>query len=172
MLMISGKYNSTSEYSKLSTLNQDERDIHSTTSECSNFTSNFNHSFRFSSSQNLHHLQKQENAEEYLKRIISKNISNRDLKLFYNRGILSKGILNSYLRVLEIYHEYIIADEEDKGEDQMYFRIKFFETEFYEEYLEEKKTGVISGAIDDEFFDLFDYKCLIIPISVGERVRL
>ena len=47
-----------------------------------------------------------------------------------------------------------------------YSRIKIFETDILDEFEHERKTGIISDALDEEFQDLFDHHLLIIPIAV------
>lgn len=46
---------------------------------------------------------------DYIKQIFIKDINNNDLFNFYSGNYVDDGILNGYIRILEVFHEYQIA---------------------------------------------------------------
>eukprot|EP00343_Euplotes_focardii_P003091 CAMPEP_0205810400 /NCGR_PEP_ID=MMETSP0205-20121125/14579_1 /ASSEMBLY_ACC=CAM_ASM_000278 /TAXON_ID=36767 /ORGANISM="Euplotes focardii, Strain TN1" /LENGTH=196 /DNA_ID=CAMNT_0053088491 /DNA_START=270 /DNA_END=857 /DNA_ORIENTATION=- len=88
----------------------------------------------------------------------------RDFRDFYTGTYNGEGIVNSYLRLLDVYSELSIAKQEFLHPNQKYQRIKIFETDILEEFENERNTGIISDALDEELQDLVEHHLLIIPI--------
>ena len=128
------------------------------------FRQQFSHSFRYSSKGGNH---KNFNAEKYLKSIIKTNLNMRDLTDFYQGNYSGEGILNAYLRLLDVYSDLSISKQEFLHPNQRFQRIKIFETDFWEEFYNEIQSGIISNSLDDELQDLFDHHLLLIPIRVN-----
>ncbi|CAI2383191.1 unnamed protein product [Moneuplotes crassus] len=114
------------------------------------------HSFRIS-----HNSQKEiSNAEEYLKNVIKKNLKMQDFSDFYNNDTNKEGILNSYLRLLDVYSQLRI--EVDGLGNQI--PVKIFQTDILREFMSERRNGGVSLSLNIELMDIFDHKNLIIPI--------
>jgi hypothetical protein len=75
-------------------------------SDISNIVSDFEHSFSYT-----HHNQDEvcDQGIEFIKKIFSKNVTIKDLIDFNEGKYYGQGIINAYLRILEVYHEYHIA---------------------------------------------------------------
>ena len=128
----------------------------------------FSHSFRYSSN-NSHNekLELPDNAQSYLKNVMKTNLKMKDLVDFYNGGENVEGVVNTYLRLLDVYNELLIRKLENAHPNQKHFRVKIFETDMLDELEKEKKTGEVSDALDEELQDLIDHQTLIIPIFVS-----
>jgi hypothetical protein len=75
-------------------------------SDTSNIVSDFGHSFSYS-----HHNQDEvcDQGIEFIKKVFSKNVTIKDLVDFKKGKYYGQGIINAYIRILEVYHEYHIA---------------------------------------------------------------
>ena len=128
----------------------------------------FSHSFRYSS--NVGNNDKSyttDTAQSYLKGVIKEQTKMTDFIDFYNGTYNGPGIVNSYLRLLDVYSELSIEKQEFLHPNQKYRRIKIFETDILEEFEKERETGFTSDALDEELQDLIDHHLLIIPIFVS-----
>ncbi|CAI2379750.1 unnamed protein product [Moneuplotes crassus] len=126
----------------------------------------FSHSFRYSS-----HLGNQDEsnsnvtAQAYLKSVIKSQTSYRQFYEFYlGEYSNSIGVINSYLRLLEVYEELTFSQEGFQLPNQNYSRTKIFETDLLDEFETEISSGIISDALDEEFQDFYKYNLLIVPI--------
>lgn len=123
------------------------------------------HSFRYSVS---HQMQEGNDAgisaQDYLKDIVKSNISMKDFIDFYYGDYYKEGILNGYIRLLDVYSEFILSGYLNRLSNNFNPKIKIFETNILDEIQNEKYSGVISEELDGEFEDFFSYDILIIPI--------
>ena len=127
----------------------------------------FSHSFRVSSQTgNNEKLDYVETGQEYLKNVIKVNMKIKDFSDFYNGCYHDSGIINAYLRLLDVYSDFSIANREFLNPNQKFQRIKIFETDILDEFYNEVETGIISNALDDELQNLFENHLLLIPIFV------
>lgn len=126
------------------------------------------HSFRYSLSQQNEKSPEVVTAETYVKDVIKKNVKMRDFLDFYEGDYFGEGILNAYLRLLDVYSELSTAKQEHARPGQKVDRVKIFETNLLDEFNTEKETGLISNALDDELQDLFDHYLLIVPVFVSD----
>ena len=128
----------------------------------------FGHSYRYSANMsNTDNTVSFDTAQAFLKSVIKHKIKMIDFLNFYQGNYNGTGIVNAYLRLLDVYNELYMAKLEHSNPGMKYFRIKIFETSFLEEYENEQKTGIVSNAIDEELLDLLDHNQLIIPINVS-----
>lgn len=68
----------------------------------------FNHSFSYS----YHNIKDNfKKGREYIKDIFGKNINMKNLLDFHEGIYYDSGIINTYLRILEVYHEYDLAKQ-------------------------------------------------------------
>ncbi|CAI2384982.1 unnamed protein product [Moneuplotes crassus] len=126
----------------------------------------FNHSFKFlkmaaveESSSSLI------TGQNYLKKVITNNTIPKDFQKFYNNTYNGSGILNCYLRILEVYYELRYENLDYMNFAKNHKKIKFFETCIFSELRKEHSTGEISQNLDEELQDCKDYDYLIIPIT-------
>jgi hypothetical protein len=122
----------------------------------------FSHSFRHSV-KNL--TAEFKTAEAYLKNVISTNLTMPDLKDFYYDDYNGPGIVNAYLRILDVYNEMTEAKMEHFNPGQKFIKIKIFDTSFHEEFQKELESGFDSPELQEEISDIFDYNLMLIPIS-------
>lgn len=122
----------------------------------------FSHSFRHSA-KNL--TAEFKTAETYLKNVINTNIKISDLRDFYYDDYEGEGIVNAYLRILDVYNEMTEAKMEHFNPGQKFNKIKIFDTSFHEEFQKELDSGVKSSDLEEELSDIFDYNLMLIPIS-------
>jgi len=131
-------------------------------------SSSFNHSFRYSyndgnNSKNFEF----DTALAFLKSVIKNNTSMKDFSDF-NSGVYNgAGIMNAYLRVLDVYSELKISKKEYENPHLKFQRVKVLETDVLDELEREASTGIISNALDEELQDLVEHNLLVIPIFVS-----
>ena len=123
------------------------------------------HSFRYS----VNHLNQEGNengisAQEYLKDIVKGNVTMKDFIDFYYGDYYKEGILNGYIRLLDVYSEFVHSGYMSRLSQKSIPKIKIFETNILDEIQNEKYSGVLSQELDGEFEDFFSYDILIIPI--------
>ena len=68
-------------------------------------SNNLNHSFRYS----VNNTQKRASGLEYLMEIFNKNVSMKDLLNFKEGTYYDDGIINTYLRIIDVFIEYSLA---------------------------------------------------------------
>lgn len=132
-------------------------------------TSRFSHSFRYSvinqDPNKSHHFI---NAQSYLKDLVRNNITMKDFREFYMGYYFQEGILNAYLRVLDVFNELKCA-KLSTIEVEPETKIKIFETSVLDELLFEKNTGNVSEELTAELDDFFEYDVLIVALMNPER---
>ena len=97
----------------------------------------------------------------------------KDLIEFYQENNSSSiGVVNAYLRLLEVYNELSISKLENLHPNQKHYRIKIFGTDILDEFENERSTGVISDSLDEEMQDLFDHHLMVIPIDVSYAYKI
>lgn len=128
----------------------------------------FSHSFRFTSSR-LGESTSAVTAESYLKGVLRSNVTMRDFVDFYYGEYYREGLLNAYIRVLDVYNE--LAAAEGACDEPGAPRVKIFETNVLDEIQAEKYSGVQSEDLDGEFEDFFLNDELIIPIFKRDEAR-
>lgn len=71
------------------------------------FSEDFSHSFNIS--RGILNDDWEEAGVEYVKKIFKKSVNVKDLSRFSEGSYMGEGIINAYLRILEVFHEYQIA---------------------------------------------------------------
>lgn len=51
----------------------------------------------------------EETGIEYIKKIFENSVKVNDLFRFYEGSYMGEGIINAYLKILEVFHEFLIA---------------------------------------------------------------
>jgi len=72
------------------------------------FSENFAHSFTMSRGI-LKEDDLEETGIEYIKKIFENSVKVNDLFRFYEGSYMGEGIINAYLKILEVFHEFLIA---------------------------------------------------------------
>mmetsp|Transcript_16364 Transcript_16364/g.14283 ORF Transcript_16364/g.14283 Transcript_16364/m.14283 type:complete len:160 (-) Transcript_16364:351-830(-) len=131
----------------------------------------FSHSFRYSTTNSFSEKQATfDSAETYLKSIVKNNLKMKELVDFYQGNDNVPGVVNTYLRLIDVYYELVITKLEHSHPNQKHFRVKIFETDILDEFEKERETGIISDALDEELQDLIDHNTLIIPIFRDDTI--
>eukprot|EP00343_Euplotes_focardii_P000332 CAMPEP_0205800944 /NCGR_PEP_ID=MMETSP0205-20121125/2762_1 /ASSEMBLY_ACC=CAM_ASM_000278 /TAXON_ID=36767 /ORGANISM="Euplotes focardii, Strain TN1" /LENGTH=211 /DNA_ID=CAMNT_0053064857 /DNA_START=689 /DNA_END=1321 /DNA_ORIENTATION=+ len=99
----------------------------------------------------------------------------KDLFNFYDGTYLGEGIINSYLRLLEIFHEYNIAKAgltNPQSVDSLKL-IKILDIHTVNEVSKNWETPyLINEVVINELKDFFNYDIIIIPIFKPESSKL
>lgn len=103
-------------------------------------------------------------AETYLKEFMRSNINLKSLYDYYNNQYYDEGILNMYMRVLDVYNGYLYSKNTIEYPDTHFKKVKVFDTVSVRNIIEDQRTGGINDKIDEELSDFFDYDILVIPI--------
>ncbi|CAI2382943.1 unnamed protein product [Moneuplotes crassus] len=104
-------------------------------------------------------------AQDYMKSVLKAQTSTRDFyEFFYGNYSCCIGIINSYLRLLEVYDDFTFSCEELRNPKKECHRTKIFETDLLEEFEKENETNIKSDALNEEFKNFDDHDLLIVPI--------
>mmetsp|Transcript_2027 Transcript_2027/g.1918 ORF Transcript_2027/g.1918 Transcript_2027/m.1918 type:complete len:395 (+) Transcript_2027:139-1323(+) len=144
---------------------------HMTTSENDTLSKNsFNHSYRYSVLlSNKDADSNKTNVEKYIENIKIK-LKTKELQEYYYDSQNCENVVNSYLRLLEMYHELQIFNRFHQDPSYKEAKIKILETNYLDEFMGELDTGIVSNAIDDELQDFLDIRFLIIPAKINGRL--
>lgn len=91
----------------------------------------------------------------------------KDLISFYNGDYRKDGILNAYLRLMDVYTDLCTERNEHYSGKTKIDRPKIFDTSLYEEFLNESNPPGVSAHLDEELQDILEHQLLIIPIYVS-----
>ena len=99
-------------------------------------------------------------GEDYLRNSIKSNITVKSLNDFYKNNISDESILNEYIKILDVYNEYLFA-KASKSEKPV--KIKIFDTTSLSKILKQCKIRGTNLEIDEALEDFIDCDTIIVP---------
>lgn len=98
---------------------------------------------------------------EFLKKIFTNNVSEKDLKELYEGNYYGPGVINAYLRILEVYHEYSLSRSLMPNQ----CLIKILDVDTVNEISKNwENPSSINKIVADELVDFFNFDIVIIPV--------
>lgn len=112
-----------------------------------------------------------QNAESYLKEFVYSNINMRSLLDFYNNEYYDEGILNMYMRVLDVYNEFLHVQKQRANPNANIKKVKVFDTISVRKIIQDRQEGGLDEDIDNELEDFYENDVFILPIFKEEQNR-